>query len=285
MSHWPVLIVDDEPDVLKISELAMKNFTVYGLPLKIYTAESKAEAVHLQNSTFAMQGQLSPLAIAIIDVVMESDSAGLELCDSIRYSQHNHMTQLFIRTGQPGTAPEREVIDRYDINGYFSKTEVTEDKLYSLVKSGVRQFYLVSLSFVIAEFTNRLIEMSGSRTSLKKIIVGMWADSEAEGDGLGTEVFKQSSYVFINGEGVGGNLDEAEAIRERLNNLPGAPLGPAGDRYYSDENHDQVIKIGGGAEQAEVHHVIKGQFNIPDVALMTLHAFWSSFARLWHPTS
>ena len=32
------------------------------------------------------------------------------------------------------------VLDRYDINGYFTKVEATEDKLYSLVKSGVRQY-------------------------------------------------------------------------------------------------------------------------------------------------
>jgi hypothetical protein len=41
------------------------------------------------------------------------------------------MTTIYVRTGQPGLAPERDVIDRYDINGYFSKAETTEDKLYS----------------------------------------------------------------------------------------------------------------------------------------------------------
>jgi len=33
--YWPILFVDDEPDVLAISKLAMKNFQVYGLPVKI----------------------------------------------------------------------------------------------------------------------------------------------------------------------------------------------------------------------------------------------------------
>ncbi len=35
---WEILLVDDEPDVLSVSKLAMKNFEVYGLPLKIQTA-------------------------------------------------------------------------------------------------------------------------------------------------------------------------------------------------------------------------------------------------------
>jgi hypothetical protein len=31
--EWEVLLVDDEPDVLSISKLDMRNFEVYGLPL------------------------------------------------------------------------------------------------------------------------------------------------------------------------------------------------------------------------------------------------------------
>ena len=82
------------------------------------------------------------MAVAFIDVVMETDTAGLELCQFIRETQRNRVTTLYIRTGQPGVAPERSVIDRYDISGYFTKVELTEDKLYSLVKAGARQYKL-----------------------------------------------------------------------------------------------------------------------------------------------
>ena len=37
-----VLLVDDEPDVLQVSRLAMRHFEVYGLPLRLHTATSKA---------------------------------------------------------------------------------------------------------------------------------------------------------------------------------------------------------------------------------------------------
>ena len=120
-NEWPILIVDDEPDILSISKLAMKNFTVYGLPLKLYTAQSKAEALELLAGELTVQGRFHHLAVAFVDVVMESDTAGLELCEHIRGKLQNHLTQLIIRTGQPGIAPEREVIDKYDINGYFTK--------------------------------------------------------------------------------------------------------------------------------------------------------------------
>jgi CheY-like chemotaxis protein len=97
--YWPVLLVDDEPDVLTISRLAMKNFEVYGLPLKIYTANSKEDAIYLMNDDVEVG---CSLAVAFLDVVMETERAGLELCDYIRNNLGNKLTQIYIRTGQPG---------------------------------------------------------------------------------------------------------------------------------------------------------------------------------------
>src|ERR687893_1370108 len=157
----PVLLVDDEPDMLAVSELAMKGFEVFGLPVRLYTAESKAKAIELLESEFAVAGQIgAKLNLTFVDVVMETDTAGLELCDYIRNTLKNKFTQIYIRTGQPGVAPEREVIDRYDINGYFTKVETTPDKLYSLVKSGIRQAYFSGLALSLSNVLNRLILVS-----------------------------------------------------------------------------------------------------------------------------
>ncbi len=48
--QWDILLVDDEPDVLQISKLAMKSFKVYGVPLKLHTTASKAETIGYLNS-------------------------------------------------------------------------------------------------------------------------------------------------------------------------------------------------------------------------------------------
>jgi len=48
--------------------------------------------------------------------------------------------QIVLRTGQPGMAPEREVIPGYDINGYFLKTEMVAQKLRSIVISSLRAY-------------------------------------------------------------------------------------------------------------------------------------------------
>ena len=72
-TNWEVLLVDDEPDVLSVSKLAMRDLTVYGLPLRVHTAKSKAETLELLRSRPEIQ---FGLAVAFIDVVMESDDAG-----------------------------------------------------------------------------------------------------------------------------------------------------------------------------------------------------------------
>src|SRR5262245_61363682 len=120
---YPVLLVDDDPDVLSVSKLALRNITVFGVPLDISVASSKKEGIEVltRKTTLLPNGRsVAPFAVALIDVVMETDNAGLELCQHIRETMKNPVTQIYIRTGQPGLAPERSVIDRYDINGYFT---------------------------------------------------------------------------------------------------------------------------------------------------------------------
>lgn len=283
-NEWPILIVDDEPDVLSISRLAMKNFTVYDLPIKLYTARSKAEALEILAEKLTVQGRFHHLAVAFIDVVMETDSAGLELCEHIRRIMQNHLTQLFIRTGQPGLAPEREVIDKYDINGYFTKVEATEDKLYSLVKSGVRQFYSSKFSLELTLLMNKLIAVSNSRKIMQRLLNSVWLIEQPDEEDNEIQSVMYRSHTFANGESLGGGLDQAEAIalRDRLDAMPGVSLYAKGDKYVRDDQNNVLVKISAASHKAEVHHIIAADFAIPDIALMTIPDFWASFARLWY---
>src|SRR5258707_1536964 len=148
LKEWQILLVDDDPDVLAVSKLAMKNFEVYGLPIRVHTATSKAEAIEVLKQLTRLKNAV--VAVAFIDVVMETDTAGLELCEYIRDTCNDKMMQLYIRTGQPGVAPELSVIDKYDINGYFTKVEMTDAKLYTLVKSACRQVLYQSTATITA---------------------------------------------------------------------------------------------------------------------------------------
>src|SRR5687767_3846833 len=102
--HYDILVVDDDADVLVVSQLALKHVKYGSLPLRVHVAES-AEAARAH---FAGKSFLPPIALAIVDVVMETDAAGLELCEYIRSKQNNQITQLVVRTGQAGRFPEAE---------------------------------------------------------------------------------------------------------------------------------------------------------------------------------
>jgi CheY-like chemotaxis protein len=273
-TSWPILIVDDEPDVLQLSKLIMQEFTVYGLPVELHTAASKAEAIELMKTKLVPERPVVPapaVAVAFIDVVMENDTAGLELCDYIRNTMGNKVVQLFIRTGQPGVAPERHVIDNYDINGYFTKAEATEDKLYSLVKSGVRQYLSFTAAMAMSMMTAVATNASGSRQSLRGVLQML---PMMRGDG---------HYLFIDGEAIAGGLDEAEArdIVSRLSGLEGQSL--TSGQFFSDGSSTMLFNVEGGDNKASVQHVIKGNWNFtpPDAVKTLLLSGWSSLGSLW----
>lgn len=130
---WLVLVVDDEADVHTITKMTMRDFMVDNKPIKIISAYSKAEGM-------VMCQENPDIALALVDVVMESEHAGLELIDYIRNDLNNHKVRIVLRTGQSGQAPESDVISRYDINDYKAKTELTSQKLKTLFYSTIRSY-------------------------------------------------------------------------------------------------------------------------------------------------
>jgi CheY-like chemotaxis protein len=281
---WNVLVVDDEPDVLSVSKLAMRKFEVYGLPLRIYTASSKVEALGMLEGELMRQGGYPNLAVAFIDVVMESDTTGLELCQHIRETMRNRLTALYVRTGQPGLAPERTVIDRYDISGYFTKVEATEDKLYSLVTTGVRQYLTTGMSLVHFEVLHRLIAASGSRERMVQTLNAAVSAHRFDASGTPYEGMHYKRWIIADGTVIAGNRggDEADALalHARLNERPGLPLGREGDKVARD-GADLLIKVAGGPNHAEVYDVMTCRFPPPDLIVSILHRFLQSFSTLW----
>jgi CheY-like chemotaxis protein len=286
--EWNVLLVDDEPDVLSVSRLAMRSFTVYGAPLHIHTAQSKAEAVELLKTTLRRRSGQPNLAVAFIDVVMETDQAGLELCQFIREEQQNKLTQLFVRTGQPGIAPEREVIDRYDINGYFTKVEATEDKLYSLVKSGIRQYYFLLSAFQLSQLLHLCIAAAGSRERMTQIMRGFPAEAQADATGSRIPGLDLKLWEIVDGQVIGGVAvgqdSQALDLYRRLSQLPGTPLNGDGDKYVIEGNN-LLLKIAGGPTTAELYFVAEGVFPPPEMIVRLWHQHHRSVAALWKQTT
>lgn len=130
---WKILLVDDEPDVLAVSKMALKDLSFQGASLELLTASSGNDAKKILS-------QQTDIALAFVDVVMETDSAGLDLIRWIREEQNNKHIQLVLRTGQPGSAPEETVIQKYEINDYKNKTELTSIRLKTSVLTALRAF-------------------------------------------------------------------------------------------------------------------------------------------------
>lgn len=130
---WKVAIIDDEEQVHAVTQLVLKNTQLDGQPLQFLNAYSAEDGLRLFQDH-------PDIALAFIDVVMESDDAGLQLIHKIRNDLENHSTRIVLRTGQPGTAPEETIIRTYDINDYKSKTELTDTKLKTCVYSSIRSY-------------------------------------------------------------------------------------------------------------------------------------------------
>ena len=119
---WEVLVVDDEPQVHSVTTLALKGFSYDGRPLKLLHAYSARDAKE-------MLKHHRNVAAILLDVVMETDHAGLDVVEYVRDVMRNRLVRIILRTGQPGRAPEDQVIRSHAINDYRHKTELTRQRL------------------------------------------------------------------------------------------------------------------------------------------------------------
>lgn len=174
---WKVLIVDDEEEVHHITRLALGDFRFAGRKLEFFSAFSRAEAE-------ASIARNPDFAIILLDVVMETDDAGLQFARFVRQTIGNQFVRVILRTGQPGMAPERQVMRVYDINDYRAKTELTQDRLYTVIQTALASYRdMVALARCrrqlvgVVDELDKLSEISSSqvRDPLKDILVTVQA--------------------------------------------------------------------------------------------------------------
>jgi len=132
-SVWKLLVIDDEPAIHDVTRLTLGGLKVEGHPLAILSAYTAAAGR-------AVLQAHPDVAVVLLDVVMESDDAGLELVRWIRGELGNTRVRIVLRTGQPGHAPEQRVMFDYDINDYRDKTEVTAQRLTTTVIGALRSY-------------------------------------------------------------------------------------------------------------------------------------------------
>jgi signal transduction histidine kinase len=130
---WKVAVIDDDQAVHEGTRFALSDYSLHGATLEILSAYSAAEGRTLMRAH-------PDIAAVLLDVIMETDAAGLDLVEYIRNELGNETVRIILRTGQPGQAPERRVIVQYDINDYKAKTELTADKLFTSLTAALRSY-------------------------------------------------------------------------------------------------------------------------------------------------
>jgi len=186
---WKVLIVDDDEEVHSITKLALRNFTFDDRPLTFLHAYSGKEGIETLT-------EHPDVAVCLLDVVMETEHAGLDTANAIRSELKNSFVRIVLRTGQPGQAPEETIIAEYDINDYKEKTELTRGKLHTLIYSCLRSY-------------RDIIALDRSRLGLERIL-----ESSTH--------LQQKTYL----------KDFAKGILEQIS----AVLSPEEDAFYAKNN-------------------------------------------------
>ncbi|SNY05440.1 Response regulator c-di-GMP phosphodiesterase, RpfG family, contains REC and HD-GYP domains [Orenia metallireducens] len=167
---WKLLIVDDEEAVHKMTKMVLKSVSFEGKGIEFISAYSGSEAKKIMEENL-------DIAVILLDVVMEDDDSGLKVAKYVREDLGNNLVRIILRTGQPGQAPEREVIKNYDINDYKEKTELTSQKLYTAIITAFRSY-------------NDLNAIRRSKLGLQKII-------ESSATLFRPEFLKKSLQEFI----------------------------------------------------------------------------------------
>src|SRR5262245_59331272 len=131
-ARWKILVVDDDAEVHAVTRFVLGKTELLDRPLELIEAKSSREA----------QAELlrhSDIAVILLDVVMEEHDSGLKFARWVREAGLEDV-RIILRTGQPGYAPELDVIRDYDINDYRAKSELTQTRLITSMTAALRSY-------------------------------------------------------------------------------------------------------------------------------------------------
>ncbi|MEZ4618134.1 MAG: HAMP domain-containing sensor histidine kinase [Caldilineaceae bacterium] len=125
------------------------------------------------------------VAVVLLDVVMETNQAGLNFVHYLRKELGNIHTRIILRTGQPGEAPEEAIIREYDINDYKTKTELTRQKLCTAILVSLRTYEQL-IAFEANQFELEALyrHLTERNSELQKAIAAAEAASRAKDEFL-----------------------------------------------------------------------------------------------------
>lgn len=130
---WKVLITDDDEDIHTLTKTVLSDFEYDGKKIEFISTYNEEDTINILKKD-------NDIAMILLDVVMEKDDSGLIIAKRIREELNNNLIQIILRTGQPGCAPETNVVVDYAINDYKEKTELTSKKLLTTIITALRSY-------------------------------------------------------------------------------------------------------------------------------------------------
>lgn len=281
LGAWHLLIVDDDEEIHTVTKLVLHDLVVLGKRLQFHHAYSGKQAI-------AFLQKQPEIALVLLDVVMETDDAGLQVVRKIREDLQMEELRIVLRTGQPGYAPEESVIKEYDINDYETKTELTRSKLVTTIISSIRSYQQIKtinqnrrgLQKIIKAGANLLEQHSlhefseGVVTQISSLI-GLHAEgvlcAQIEDDGSTTDKI----YVL----GAAGNY--APYIKCQLDRLENKRIVEQiniclAGRHHIFTEKDTVLYLGHGKHNAAVY--IETNCPIDDADKQLIEVFLSNIS-------
>lgn len=155
MTDFTILSVDDDEMFQNSLRLSLSGFTYRGVAPRILIAGSANEAAKLLLET-------PSIAVLLLDVVMETDDAGLRLVRTIREVLGNSQLRIVLLTGQPGMAPMQSSLETYDIADYWLKTDLTNERLHSILTANLRTFEQIDVLNRARRGLQSIVEASNS---------------------------------------------------------------------------------------------------------------------------
>lgn len=157
--NWKVLIVDDEKEIHMVTTHVLKEFNFKDRGIDFFHAYSAEESKQILSENL-------DIALIFLDVVMETDDAGFKLIEWVREYLENKFIRIVLRTGQPGLAPEKEVILNYDIDDYRAKTELTAVRLFTTTVASLRAYGI-------------MMDQEENRKTLEALVKTSWSISSS----------------------------------------------------------------------------------------------------------
>src|SRR5688572_12895496 len=89
-ARWKVAIIDDDPPVPHGTRFALHDYSLHGRGIELLSARSAAEGRELLR-------RHPEMAVMLLDVVMETEGAGLELVEYVRTTLKNETVRIILR--------------------------------------------------------------------------------------------------------------------------------------------------------------------------------------------